>query len=82
MSSSKPHLQHFVAGELGRRTVLICIKADIKSELHRYRGHSKSNMQPGYVCGHEGVGVIHEVGSQVKKFSVGDRVIAPFLTSW
>ena len=52
------------------------------SELHRYRGHSKSNMQPGYVCGHEGIGIIHEVGSKVKNFSKGDRVIATFLTSW
>ncbi|KAI1620001.1 chaperonin 10-like protein [Exophiala viscosa] len=51
------------------------------SELHRYRGHSKTNMQPGYVTGHEALGVVHEVGSQVKRFKKGDRVIAPFLTS-
>ncbi|RSL90292.1 hypothetical protein CEP51_000808 [Fusarium floridanum] len=51
------------------------------SELHRYRGHSKSNMQPGYVCGHEGIGIVHEIGSEVKKFAKGDRVIVPFLVS-
>jgi D-arabinose 1-dehydrogenase-like Zn-dependent alcohol dehydrogenase len=39
-------------------------------------------MQPGYITGHEGYGVVQEVGSQVKKFKKGDRVIAPFLTSW
>jgi hypothetical protein len=39
-------------------------------------------MEPGYIAGHEGLGVVHEVGNGVKKFKVGDRVIAPFLTSW
>ena len=52
------------------------------SELHRYRGHSKINMEPGYICGHEGMGIIHEVGKGVKEFKVGDYVIAPFTISW
>lgn len=39
-------------------------------------------MQPGYICGHEGIGIIHEVGSEVKNFTKGERVIVPFLTSW
>ncbi|VUC32175.1 unnamed protein product [Clonostachys rosea] len=52
------------------------------SELHRYRGHSKVNMQPGYVCGHEGIGIVHEVGSSVTKYVKGDHVIVPFLSSW
>ncbi|KAJ9495945.1 hypothetical protein H2202_008467 [Exophiala xenobiotica] len=51
------------------------------SELHRYRGHSKINMQPGYICGHEGMGIVHEVGSQVQNFKKGDNVIAPFTIS-
>ena len=52
------------------------------SELHRYRGHSKVNMEPGYVCGHEGIGFIHEVGSGVQRFKIGDPVVAPFTSSW
>ncbi|KAH8586245.1 chaperonin 10-like protein [Bisporella sp. PMI_857] len=51
------------------------------SELHRYRGHSKINMEPGYICGHEGMGFIHKVGSEVKNFAEGDYVIAPFTVS-
>lgn len=39
-------------------------------------------MEPGYICGHEGVGIVHEVGHEVRKFVKGDRVIAPFYTSW
>ncbi|KAF9888861.1 hypothetical protein FE257_008230 [Aspergillus nanangensis] len=50
-------------------------------ELHRYRGHSKINMEPGYVCGHEGVGTVHKVGSQVKNFTSGDHVIVPCIIS-
>jgi len=52
------------------------------SELHRYRGHSKINMEPGYICGHEGVGKVHEVGAAVKGFKKGDYVVAPFTISW
>jgi threonine dehydrogenase-like Zn-dependent dehydrogenase len=39
-------------------------------------------MEPGYICGHEGTGIVHEVGDSVKNFKKGDRVIAPFLTCW
>ncbi|CAM1502192.1 Fc.00g041760.m01.CDS01 [Cosmosporella sp. VM-42] len=38
-------------------------------------------MEPGYICGHEGTGVIHESGSDIKNFAKGDRVIVPFLVS-
>ncbi|KAF9893415.1 hypothetical protein FE257_010727 [Aspergillus nanangensis] len=51
------------------------------SELHRYRGHSKINMEPGYICGHEGMGIVCEVGSAVQKFKKGDQVVAPFTIS-
>ncbi|QOR36345.1 alcohol dehydrogenase catalytic domain-containing protein [Clostridium sp. 'deep sea'] len=33
--------------------------------------------KPGFVLGHEYVGVIEEVGSEVKKFKIGDRVTGP-----
>lgn len=39
-------------------------------------------MEPGYICGHEGMGIIHEVGSEIKNFKVGEHVIAPFTLSW
>ena len=34
-------------------------------------------MEAGTILGHEGVGVIEEVGSSVRDFKVGDRVVVP-----
>lgn len=47
------------------------------SDLHLYVG-SMPGMQPGDVLGHEFMGVIHEVGPDVKNFRKGDRVVACF----
>ena len=34
-------------------------------------------MKPGTVLGHEGVGVVEEVGEGVRNLNVGDRVVIP-----
>ena len=31
------------------------------------------------VLGHEGVGIVETVGSKVKNFAVGDKIVLPFL---
>jgi threonine dehydrogenase-like Zn-dependent dehydrogenase len=46
------------------------------TDLHMVRG-TMPGMQAGTILGHEGVGVIEEVGSSVKGFKVGDRVVVP-----
>ncbi len=46
------------------------------SDLWPYRGHN--DITPGSTIGHECVGVIEEVGSDVKDFRPGDFVIVPF----
>jgi Zn-dependent alcohol dehydrogenase len=48
--------------------------------MHAYRGHAKP--KPGYITGHEGAGIVQEVGSEVKKFKVGDYVVPQFNASW
>lgn len=45
------------------------------SDLHIIHGAIPS--KPGFVLGHEYVGVVEEVGSSVKNFKKGDRVIGP-----
>ncbi len=47
------------------------------SDLHLYDGYIPS-MQSGDIMGHEFMGEIVEIGSEVKKRKVGDRVVVPF----
>ena len=46
------------------------------TDLHLVRG-TMPGMVPGTVLGHEGVGVVEEVGSAVRNFRPGDRVVLP-----
>lgn len=46
------------------------------TDLHFIRG-TFSGMKPGTILGHEGVGVVEEIGPMVRNFAVGDRVIIP-----
>ncbi len=44
------------------------------SDLHIYAGHGFSD-DIGYAIGHEAVGIVSEVGADVHRLSVGDRVL-------
>lgn len=55
------------------RVVAACVCG---SDLWRYRGANP--IEPGSTIGHESVGVVEEVGSQVRSFRPGDFVIVPF----
>ncbi|MFL5814649.1 MAG: zinc-dependent alcohol dehydrogenase [Bdellovibrionia bacterium] len=44
------------------------------TDLHMIRG-TMPGMVPGTILGHEGVGVIEEVGNEVRNFKPGDRVV-------
>lgn len=46
------------------------------TDLHFIRG-TMSGMESGTILGHEGVGVIEEVGEDVRNLNVGDRVVIP-----
>ena len=50
------------------------------SDLHPYFGRERG-LDVGTVMGHELLGEIVEVGSDVMAFAVGDRVVAPFTTN-
>ncbi len=47
------------------------------SDLHLYDGYMPM-MEEGDILGHEPMGEVVEVGSNVKKLKVGDRVVVPF----
>jgi threonine dehydrogenase-like Zn-dependent dehydrogenase len=44
------------------------------TDLHFIRG-TFSDMKAGTILGHEGVGIIEQLGDQVRNFDVGDRVV-------
>lgn len=46
------------------------------TDLHMVRG-TLSGMEPGTILGHEGVGIVEEVGREVRNLRVGDRVVIP-----
>ncbi len=50
------------------------------SDLHLYDGMMPT-MQAGDVLGHEPMGIVAEVGKEVKNFQPGDRVVVPFTIS-
>jgi threonine dehydrogenase-like Zn-dependent dehydrogenase len=47
------------------------------SDLHLYGGKTPG-MTEGDILGHEPMGIVEEVGSQVKHIAAGDRVVIPF----
>lgn len=50
------------------------------SDLHIIQGHVPT-VAPGRVIGHEGVGVVHSIGRDVRNFKVGDHVLIACITS-
>lgn len=46
------------------------------TDLHFVRG-SVGGMKPGTILGHEGVGIVEELGDEVRNLQVGDRVVIP-----
>lgn len=46
------------------------------TDLHMIRG-TFPGMKPGTVLGHEGVGIIEEIGPNVRNLKAGDRVVIP-----
>ena len=56
--------------------VRITASAICGTDLHFVRG-TVSGMQPGTILGHEGVGIVEELGADVRNLQVGDRVVIP-----
>jgi threonine dehydrogenase-like Zn-dependent dehydrogenase len=44
------------------------------TDLHMIRG-TIGGMRPGTILGHEGVGIVEELGAEVRNLNVGDRVV-------
>lgn len=46
------------------------------TDLHMIRG-TMPGMKPGTILGHEGVGIVEEIGKDVRNLNKGDRVVVP-----
>jgi len=62
--------------EPGDAVMRVTRSAICGSDLHFF--HGKAPMSPGEGIGHEAVGVVEEVGSDVTSFTAGDRVVVSF----
>jgi threonine dehydrogenase-like Zn-dependent dehydrogenase len=67
----EPQIQHPLDA-----IVRITASAICGTDLHMVRG-TMPGMQAGTILGHEGVGIIEEVGEGVRNFQKGDRVVIP-----
>jgi threonine dehydrogenase-like Zn-dependent dehydrogenase len=56
--------------------IRITASAICGTDLHFVRG-TLTGLEPGATLGHEAVGVIEEIGKDVRNFKVGDRVVVP-----
>lgn len=62
--------------EPGDAIVRVGLTAICGSDLHLY--HGKAPLEPGDTIGHEAIGVVDAIGSSVKRFAPGDRVVVSF----
>src|ERR1051325_4962688 len=56
--------------------VALTASAICGTDLHMVRG-TLTGMQKGTILGHEGVGIVEEIGKNVRNLSAGDRVVIP-----
>lgn len=81
-------MQHVVVREIDDAKVLsptdVVVQVSMAglcgSDLHPFFGR-ETGLDRGTVMGHEFVGTVHETGTAVQDFRVGDRVCAPFTTN-
>lgn len=67
----EPRIEHDLDAIVHLTASAIC-----GTDLHLVRG-TLPGMQPGTVLGHEGVGIVEEVGKGVRNLQPGDRVVIP-----
>jgi threonine dehydrogenase-like Zn-dependent dehydrogenase len=56
--------------------IRITASAICGTDLHMIRG-TMPGMKPGTILGHEAVGIVEEIGKNVRNLRVGDRVVVP-----
>lgn len=57
--------------------IMVTRSAICGSDLHMYQGYIPT-MRPGDILGHETMGIVVDVGGEVEKLTIGDRIVVPF----
>lgn len=70
------HVDDPVIEEPSDAIVRLTTSAICGTDLHMVRG-TMPGMQPGTILGHEGVGIVEQIGRDVTNIRVGDRVVIP-----
>src|SRR5690625_3493859 len=60
--------------------IIVTSTAICGSDLHFYH-HGQMFVNDDYIIGHEPMGIVEEVGPEVKNLKVGDRIVVPFNVS-
>lgn len=63
--------------------IQVCATGVCRSDWHGWKGHDSDIVNHGlpFIPGHEVSGIVVEVGSQTRRFRIGDRVAIPFILS-
>jgi alcohol dehydrogenase len=79
--STKPTIQNVEDPSPSDNGVIVKVEATgvCRSDWHGWMGHDPDIELP-HVPGHEFAGIISEVGKNVSRFKVGDRVTVPFVS--
>src|SRR5919106_4620233 len=74
-------VEHVAKPTLGSGEVLVKVEASglCHTDIHAAHGDWPVKPSPPFIPGHEGVGVVAEVGPGVSEVAVGDRVTMPWL---
>src|ERR1700733_1031613 len=72
---AKPKIQNQTDTIIKIKKTTIC-----GTDLHILKG-DVSTCSPGRILGHEGIGVVDEIGSNIINFSVGDQVLISCISS-
>jgi alcohol dehydrogenase len=75
VDKDKPKIEHPSQAIVKLVRTTIC-----GTDLHIIKGDVPTVAQ-GRTLGHEGIGIVEEVGSEVKNFNKGDRVLIACITS-
>jgi threonine dehydrogenase-like Zn-dependent dehydrogenase len=79
--NSSVEMREFTVPKPGHGELIVKTKSsticgsDLRCVYYKHEGEGQEAYQTGTICGHEPSGIVERVGSGMKQFKVGDRVL-------